>query len=44
MTKQRQELKDYRLPGQVLCSLLIVAGHTLLGNNNGNNSEGMKYS
>lgn len=26
-----QELGDFRLPGQVLCSLLIIAGHTLVG-------------
>lgn len=27
-----QELNDYRLPGQVLCSLLIIAGYMLVGN------------
>lgn len=26
-----QELSDFRLPGQVLCSLLVVAGHALIG-------------
>lgn len=28
-----KELADFRLPGQVLCSLLIVSGHTLVGKN-----------
>ncbi|CBJ49268.1 expressed unknown protein [Ectocarpus siliculosus] len=35
LTAVVKELKDFRLPGQVLCSLLIIAGHTLLGNESG---------
>ncbi|CAM9393468.1 unnamed protein product [Ectocarpus sp. 6 AP-2014] len=35
LTAVVKELKDFRLPGQVLCSLLIIAGHTLVGNESG---------
>ncbi|CAN0064158.1 unnamed protein product, partial [Ectocarpus sp. 12 AP-2014] len=35
LTAVVKELKDFRLPGQVLCSLLIITGHTLLGNQSG---------